>query len=559
MTKEGIFYPTEEPEVTPFIRLKEEFLHKSIYFYLSSDSYLLNVGFFLSPDGYCERSAYREMESFMGRPVVDAEAIMERPDVLIVLRESSDKEILKGKISEDALILYADLFETDRELTGGRVFQGWGTEEEWSVFRRIVGDVRMPYRNYVDKGDVDGVLLWEGSRERTPEKFREYMKQVNPNVDLYAGNFVFETNGFESMSFFCCNLDRALMEKRTCILYGTRSHYTSHWIQILERMRLPFLLMEEEEGEWYGYPVACIYDIPFYDRDKLLLICNSPYGELPRARALLHDYGIALERFNCISMYEELLQQDRGGTMADVCAGWVSEKQGRSDTPCYQTIGERRDQDYKIMIVGGSTSAGCLYQYRSWPEILHAMLEEEGKCVTIYNGAVEGYYSMQELAKVIRDSRILKPDLIISFSGVNDSGLMMPENGYWCNGMYRNDAEDKFRHWIENERFMAYAAEQVHARFFCFAQPQFHLHTHLDRYGKLLTASKRCFRKKYVDLNWREEIRNLKEQAGYAWLVDLSDILEDHPEVYFDDCHVASEGNRIIAGYIYAHIKGCIR
>lgn len=43
------------------------------------------------------------------------------------------------------------------------------------------------------------------------------------------------------------------------------------------------------------------------------------------------------------------------------------------------------------------------------------------------------------------------------------------------------------------------------------------------------------------------------------WFVDLSGILDDYEDLFFDDCHVITKGNRIIAEHIYKYIKDDIK
>lgn len=504
--KDGIFYPSGEPEVLPLLRMKEQFLNKSLYFHLGSTGYLGNVGLAVLPDGYCDLREKKEIDSFMGKEVEDAEAVMHRPDVCIIVLEQLDREILAEVVPEDRILLCWELFEWDREVIEKNRFQGWGTLEEKRRFKKGVENLKVPYCNYKDKNDAAGVLFWEGVADRTPGRFKEYVRQVNANVKLYAKNHMFETSGSESMWFLCRNLDEAIVDKKTCLIYGTQSHYTSRWIHILERMGLSFKLMEEEEGEWNGYSVECVHDLPFYNMDEILVVLNQPYGEVERARQLLENYGISMEEHNCVCIYEQILRQDRGGMMVDISAGWICEKLGTSETPCYWTIGKGGKEDYKIMVVGGSTSANCLYQYRSWPEELYEILKKENRSVTIYNGAVEGYKSIQELAKVMRDVRMIKPDMVISFSGINDveNG---PLQGEWSLGAYgKRKRENLFQDWVKNERWMACIAEREGAKFFCFAQPQFHLFKNLSRYGKMITARIRRHRKQFIDLEWNRKI-----------------------------------------------------
>ena len=76
----------------------------------------------------------------------------------------------------------------------------------------------------------------------------------------------------------------------------------------------------------------------------------------------------------------------------------------------------------RIVVLGGSTS-DCGYNtaVTNWTEWLEIILRESGCSVEVLAGGIQGYASSQELLKLIRDVLILRPDLVISFSGINDA------------------------------------------------------------------------------------------------------------------------------------------
>jgi hypothetical protein len=88
----------------------------------------------------------------------------------------------------------------------------------------------------------------------------------------------------------------------------------------------------------------------------------------------------------------------------------------------YYNPDKNSSEAIKIVILGGSTTDGTVEW--SWPEYLSMILDEKGFNVIIYNGAVAGYYSSQEMFKLIRDALPLHPNLIMSYSGINDCGYL---------------------------------------------------------------------------------------------------------------------------------------
>lgn len=74
-----------------------------------------------------------------------------------------------------------------------------------------------------------------------------------------------------------------------------------------------------------------------------------------------------------------------------------------------------------ILALGGSTTDPLDYGH-SWPEELANLLKKKGLPGTVINGGVGGQSTNQELIKLVRDGLEFYPDVIISYSGVNDRG-----------------------------------------------------------------------------------------------------------------------------------------
>lgn len=83
-----------------------------------------------------------------------------------------------------------------------------------------------------------------------------------------------------------------------------------------------------------------------------------------------------------------------------------------TDISCSDTL--------SIYISGGSTS-DLIYNEKNWPHFLLEKFVAEGYCAAIYNGAVAGYHSGQELLKVMRDIKDVQADIHISYSGANEA------------------------------------------------------------------------------------------------------------------------------------------
>ena len=115
---------------------------------------------------------------------------------------------------------------------------------------------------------------------------------------------------------------------------------------------------------------------------------------------------------------------------------------------------------------------------------------------------------------------------------------------------------NKFEYWLDNEKMMQQEAERQNAKFYCFAQPIFYLNEKFRQYEVSKFFAMDFENSPDICSDWRQRVKEVK---GYPWFIDAMDILDDHLEVFFDMCHVTTEGNQIIAQYIYEHIKDDIR
>lgn len=74
----------------------------------------------------------------------------------------------------------------------------------------------------------------------------------------------------------------------------------------------------------------------------------------------------------------------------------------------------------RIVILGSSTTDPYMFS-GNWPWQLHQILNENKISHVIYNGALSGYTSTQQLIKLIRDVIYLKNiDILITYSGLTD-------------------------------------------------------------------------------------------------------------------------------------------
>ena len=236
--------------------------------------------------------------------------------------------------------------------------------------------------------------------------------------------------------------------------------------------------------------------------------------------------------------------------------------------PGIRVYGRENEKDYKIAVIGASTTDGAVYSFKSWPEIFFEEIEEEG--ITLYNGGTGDYSSGQELLKLIRDILSLEPDMIIVYDGFNDMTINAEHPFGWgyLNDVFsyvRSHMEDNdvfecseniclgipyegnsFDNWLSNIRSMHAIANEWDIKFFSFCSPDLSSKQGrtLQEKNILLSASS-DYMMQYMKKPFREYIREKTDLPDYIY--DLSHIFDWETDVYMDICHVWEKGNRIIA------------
>lgn len=254
--------------------------------------------------------------------------------------------------------------------------------------------------------------------------------------------------------------------------------------------------------------------------------------------------------------------------------------------PGYHIYGDPHNKNSKIIcIYGGSSTDSDWHYFKSWPEILYDICKENSHDVVIMNGGVMGYAVQQELLKALRDVPIIKPSIVISFSGVNNNHLVneypfltdfnlkvtsiiereLPEvnlNKLCSFSGLKTPKEtfNRYEFWINFEKVMEYYCRLYGSRFWGVLQPNLMSKKRLLSSEKEYLANRSFMGRMGLTpdeyRNITKGFRSYVEKEKMDWLVDMSDIFDDEQEsVYLDGIHVNERGNYITAENIYDLIK----
>lgn len=240
--------------------------------------------------------------------------------------------------------------------------------------------------------------------------------------------------------------------------------------------------------------------------------------------------------------------------------------------PGIYLYGKNREDDYKIAVLGGSTTDSMLFDdVPSWVEIMYEQYCRSN--ITIFNGGVGAYNSAHELGKLTRDIMKLSPDMVLVYDGFNDCAannsfqyleklvhyagrhIAREEGGAvhsqeaWKGVPSKGNCIDD---WLDNIESMYAITSSRNIKFFSFMQPSLGSKKNLDPHSKTLYYTYHTFPLAKKERQFRERAYEIAKTHEYIY--DLTDIFDD-VDVYMDMAHVYEKGNQIVAEHIWNVIK----
>lgn len=324
--------------------------------------------------------------------------------------------------------------------------------------------------------------------------------------------------------------------------------------------------------EFFGKPVFTCNQLLYEEPDQIAIL--NTYHYVGRIEPLLQKYGFEeeVDYYNihgCLkSQYCDVFDPILGYSRMDDMEG-------------IKIYGEETDSALKIVTLGGSTTDYSYSSIKSWPQLLHEILELRGIANVVYNGGVCGYSSCQERDKFLRDIISLQPNIVLSLTGVNDINwtLVNKDNPYYSdyfiNKMVKSicdnvpvsgGPDDKLRlgltpvmtdyeNWYRNEKIIHGAATEFGIKFFAFLQP-------FIFEGKYeMSDFENAWMKMFLEYGLNEHPAMKMIYEGYSsfyegareliknseYIFDITDAFDNAVGVYTDGVHCDCSGNELLA------------
>ncbi|MBO5166765.1 MAG: hypothetical protein J6B90_09245 [Lachnospiraceae bacterium] len=427
-----------------------------------------------------------------------------------------------------------------------------------------------------------------------PEIYKE-VRGIIDECNVYCdfrnsrkGNSLFRYEDMKSIWINCdsVNLPMQMLEKidvlfplvwndymgKKIILYGI-NEITKQIIDILGLMglRVDYLVDDVvEEESLYGYPVRNVRDLVNENiSDKLILVVKIDPAQTKKAGVLCVDSGEALEKagiqrckgYRYLTSFRSGVKKIIQDAVLDWCNIYDNSS---SDYPGFYVHGTEKGATKKVVILGNSVADGGYYEHfiKSWPE----QMADKYRDIVVYNGAMGGYETTKECLKLLRDVAQLKPDFVISYSGVCDvsqpkmEGYCFSRIGFsryydTCLGVQNHSSLSQC--WIVMERYMKALSDVNGHKFISILQPAL-ITRKEEEYTKEEKRFAACFmdeENKFVAYkSFCDEIKENMKQ--YSWMYDFSNVFDGVKEqVYRDEVHLTVRGSEIIAEKVYAIIR----
>lgn len=278
----------------------------------------------------------------------------------------------------------------------------------------------------------------------------------------------------------------------------------------------------------------------------------------------LEKIGFRLEDFSFSAPYVYIRPINLPKRISDSHFGFTNIYQ--DDIPGFLIHTSQGIPQIKILILGNSTSEEKFQRVRSWVEILHDILELEGNGNIIFNGSHAGNNSCMNLGRLIRDGFLLKPDIVISFSGIQDIYYRVFYSSNEITNRFNTRANCALERKFPSTEF-CHGIQNDNSPFEDWKRDEESIHAISKIYGaKSITVLQ--------PMNMGRKSRNLFEQVVFHdeifekgsklfresaknddFYLNWIGLFDDIDKMYIDTYHYSQKGHQIIAEMMFEELK----
>ncbi|MCM1154144.1 MAG: hypothetical protein NC489_15150 [Ruminococcus flavefaciens] len=549
---------------------------------------------------FCDSMKYGS-KTIEGVEIIAPESLLKFSDLCVVITvakawiEIYDK-LLKLGIPKENIISHIGLNNlciiNIELLQGKKIFvSGTGNESLWVLYQFLVHG--MCIEGFLDEESAGGKLLNRNIYSKKTIKDWENtvvvvqpleIQETFPNETIIGIDNSFKGSlgkdiyvGYEKISIMLLHELKRFKGDRKLVIYGT-GEYALKCYKILQMLGYEiafFVSLTEIKTQIERKQVVSIYDLIYQPEEYYIYVCVKPV-DYEKVTYELKSLGYR-ELYDYAPAWERGLDRIYDPHLGYIC---ITVESGKDYNGFYTVPANSDTKEYRILILGGSTSDPWCTPVKLWCQFLWEICQEHGYNVEIIIGGTMGYASAQELEKLVRDGINLNVDLVISYSGANDifdrgeypflnlfqldtcTIFDNKEKGLKSSRGLKRRNVDPYYEWIQNERMMHGILNEFQIPFLAVYQPVL-----WSKGGKKYIdeiTKEKMHRSTIVDIEGYEmAIKNANsarakikyDAENIEWIYDFTTIFDNEPEVYVDVVHCTEKGNRIIAEKMFGLLE----
>ncbi len=513
-------------------------------------------------------------ECYMNRPIIGIQEVSKKEAAIIILSEKCDRSKIPAAVAKKAYLL-SELLQIDEELRNKNVYiygAGVGGKDIYGKLRNCNIEVEAFCVTHRDSDStVEGKKVYQISEVPQGksnafivsvlyEKAKQEIIDVLDGYDaeIYVRDFL-DDNSILVISLFQ-SIHKAWKENKKIYIYTrTLGGYCQLMKQVLKIYGIEVCgYVHKEPKENLGIRNVC--ELVYEDISEIYVFVNDldilEREDQIEVYEFLESLGLTMDTFSYAG-FRQITTTDwhkKYLLMPDPLMGW-SIVYGDNDLPGIHVIGNRGQDDIRILILGGSISTDGVLRPTSWVRKLYEKLLSNKIPVTIYNCAGPDEDVFQELLRLIRDGIHLKPHYVISMSGGNNEinrsrevenrvnlkhtlewyHILAPEASH-VNGISKK--ETGFAYWYRIQKIIAAVAALYGSKYYCFLQPMKTAKEKLSVFEKSLHFS--------GGMN-NEAAAFRLESSTDDFYVNLLSLFDDKEGMYIDNGHFSEAGNAMLA------------
>ncbi len=570
--------------------LMKKYREKDIYLWnVNADSinvFMMAACRHIDIQGFVTAQAEYVGEKYMNRPVVTLEQALQNERSIILVSDEVSQETM-NKLPKDRAVYWSDALAFNDELRSVKVIV-YGTGRGAEKFCKALEEEGVEAELYCltkrgSVGQYRGKTVIEAAEL---DNYKDYAVVIAANVKKYRWEILENLSGFQGRIFvemehrigtadlignvdllnFIQNIDYAAKEQKRIYLYSRRNAVARLIEEVLSIYGIK-ITGYVGETEIHEQDIQSIYGLAYEGtEDKLIIISEEFPEKFVEARENIELAGFSLEErnytgFQCHTRSKGMMLSKWHYYKDPLLGGSIIYPEGK---PGWKLYGKEEDGAVRIMVLGGSTSSEQ-YHPENWISKLYYKLCQDNIKAVIYNGAHSGNDVVDEILRLLRDGYALKPQIVISMSGVNNTSYkdctnqfneinliqwvqtLSPDSIY-CSGVESD--EPLYSFWSRNIKILKLIAEFYGADFFGFLQPMNITMSHMSLWEK----------SRYELEGHAEASRDFMEHAkscdDYRNLMQL---FEHQDEMYIDMVHYTDLAHEAIADKVYETVMPAIQ